>query len=328
MFRYLIFSSLLFQLLSCGTYGDVHAQDSRQGMPREDVVDVPAIGEGLCVSNVFQTNMVLQRDKPMSLWGWADAGREGHRDLRRQATSGHRRRRPIVEGHLCPPWPPVPIRSTLTVKGATKTLTLDNILVGDVWVLGGQSNMEFPLQQDRERRTRNRLGQLPEHQDPDHPGSRTDPNTERGSRACTNGAAGSAAITARATGMFAHRKSCVNCPPSDTSLPGASTWPARSRSASSMPRAAEPPWKPGRPTRCSGKSTRSRSKPCLPSGTRKFRQWDPQADLEGRIEQLPPEGGAAEEGGQGNSRERAASRPTCDRVRPWIRTGRATAMPA
>ena len=46
----------------------VHAQP----MPREDVVDVPAIGEGLCVSNVFQTNMVLQRDKPVSVWGWAD----------------------------------------------------------------------------------------------------------------------------------------------------------------------------------------------------------------------------------------------------------------
>jgi sialate O-acetylesterase len=34
---------------------------------------------------------------------------------------------------------------TLTVKGASKTLALNNILVGDVWVLGGQSNMEFPL---------------------------------------------------------------------------------------------------------------------------------------------------------------------------------------
>ena len=43
-------------------------------MPREDVIDVPAIGEGLCVSNVFQTNMVLQRDKPVNVWGWAEPG--------------------------------------------------------------------------------------------------------------------------------------------------------------------------------------------------------------------------------------------------------------
>lgn len=47
-----------------------------QQMPREDVVDVPAIGEGLCVSNVFQSNMVLQRDKPISGWGWAESGEE------------------------------------------------------------------------------------------------------------------------------------------------------------------------------------------------------------------------------------------------------------
>ncbi len=33
----------------------------------------------------------------------------------------------------------------MTVKGKDKTLVLDNILVGDVWVLGGQSNMEFEL---------------------------------------------------------------------------------------------------------------------------------------------------------------------------------------
>jgi sialate O-acetylesterase len=33
----------------------------------------------------------------------------------------------------------------LTVLGKEKTLILKNVLVGDVWILGGQSNMEFPL---------------------------------------------------------------------------------------------------------------------------------------------------------------------------------------
>ena len=57
MSRHLISTSLLFALLSCGV---VYCQDNQQKMPREDVVEVPAIGEGLCVSNIFQTNMVLQ----------------------------------------------------------------------------------------------------------------------------------------------------------------------------------------------------------------------------------------------------------------------------
>ena len=45
-------------------------------MPKEDVVEVPAIGQGLCVANVFQSNMVLQRDKPLNIWGWAEPGEE------------------------------------------------------------------------------------------------------------------------------------------------------------------------------------------------------------------------------------------------------------
>ena len=45
-------------------------------MPRRDVVDVPAIPDGLSVSNLFQSNMVLQRDKPIALWGRATAGAE------------------------------------------------------------------------------------------------------------------------------------------------------------------------------------------------------------------------------------------------------------
>ncbi|MDT8388945.1 MAG: sialate O-acetylesterase [Lentisphaeria bacterium] len=33
----------------------------------------------------------------------------------------------------------------MTITGKTKTLSLDNVLVGDVWVIGGQSNMQHPL---------------------------------------------------------------------------------------------------------------------------------------------------------------------------------------
>ena len=40
----------------------------------QDQVDAPAVDEGLCVHNLFQSNMVLQRDKPTPIWGWAAAG--------------------------------------------------------------------------------------------------------------------------------------------------------------------------------------------------------------------------------------------------------------
>lgn len=113
-------------------------------MPREDVVEVPAVGKGLCVSNVFQTNMVLQRGKPVSVWGWADVGEKVivTFDDKKQVATAHQDRSwqvtlPAMKANSNP--------RTLTVTSAKQVLTLDNILVGDVWVLGGQSNMEFPL---------------------------------------------------------------------------------------------------------------------------------------------------------------------------------------
>ena len=87
--------------------------------------------------------MVLQRDKPILVWGWADAGEQVTVRCRRQASAKAGADRawkvtlPAAQANGDP--------QQLTVKGASKTLILDNILIGDVWVLGGQSNMEFEL---------------------------------------------------------------------------------------------------------------------------------------------------------------------------------------
>lgn len=138
--RLLILSSLTLWMLSGVNVG--FSQD--QQMPREDVVDVPARTEGLSVSNVFQSNMVLQRDKPISIWGWAEGGEEivvsigGNSQT--AITSDDRAWKvtlPVIQATSEP--------QTLTIQGERQTLTLKNILIGDIWVLGGQSNMEFPL---------------------------------------------------------------------------------------------------------------------------------------------------------------------------------------
>ncbi len=117
---------------------------SAQQMPRKDVVEVPAIGEGLCLHNLFQSNMVLQRDKPISLWGWADPGENLTVTLAGKSesvTASDDRSWKVTFPALSANSDPIEV----TVQGKDKTLKLENILVGDVWVLGGQSNMEFPL---------------------------------------------------------------------------------------------------------------------------------------------------------------------------------------
>ncbi len=117
----------------------------KKEMPREDVIDVPAIGEGLCVHNLFQSNMVLQRDKPVSVWGWAAPEEKvtvSFADREQTATVTKDRSWKVI----FPAMPADSTPGTMTVRGKEETLTLENILVGDIWVLGGQSNMEEPLQ--------------------------------------------------------------------------------------------------------------------------------------------------------------------------------------
>jgi len=121
------------------------AASAEKKMPREDVIDVPAVGKGLCVHNLFQTNMVLQRDKPIAIWGWAAPGEKvtvSFANLKQTATAAQDRSWKVT-------FPAMAANTTaqkLTVQGKDEALSLENILIGDVWVLGGQSNMEFPLE--------------------------------------------------------------------------------------------------------------------------------------------------------------------------------------
>lgn len=94
--------------------------------------------------SLFQSNMVLQRDSPIVVWGWADAGETvtvsfGGKEA--SAESGADRSWKVT----LPPLPASSEPRAMVVKSRARTWTLDNVLVGDVWVIGGQSNMQHPL---------------------------------------------------------------------------------------------------------------------------------------------------------------------------------------
>jgi sialate O-acetylesterase len=92
--------------------------------------------------HLFADNMVLQRDKPVAIWGWADAGEK----ITVQFDNQSKKVKADKQGHwllrLDAHAAGGPFQ--LIVKGKDQ-VTLSNVLVGEVWICSGQSNMEMPL---------------------------------------------------------------------------------------------------------------------------------------------------------------------------------------
>lgn len=94
------------------------------------------------VSPIFGDNMVFQRGKPGVIWGWSEPGdtvRVAFGDQVVTAIAGPDRRWQV---RIEPPAPGGPYTVRITGQQA---IELHNVLVGDVWLCGGQSNMGLPL---------------------------------------------------------------------------------------------------------------------------------------------------------------------------------------
>jgi len=107
---------------------------------------LPALAAGqLKVHGIFRSNMVLQRDKPIMIWGWAP------QDAAIKVTFGDKSAMTKADGKdgrwqvTFDPQPANANPQTLTVTAGEQKSVMDNILVGDIWVMNGQSNMAFSL---------------------------------------------------------------------------------------------------------------------------------------------------------------------------------------
>ncbi|NIS49672.1 MAG: hypothetical protein GWN67_19865 [Phycisphaerae bacterium] len=99
----------------------------------------------LRVHNIFGSDMVIQRDKPITIWGWTEPGRKVSVEFGREkakATAGGQAGRWEVtfkarEANAT--------GQKLTVAAGDEKIEADNIVIGDVWVMNGQSNMAWGL---------------------------------------------------------------------------------------------------------------------------------------------------------------------------------------
>lgn len=94
---------------------------------------------------LFSDGAVVQRDHPLPVWGWAAPGAkirvdfDGRSATATAAADGSWR----VELPAHAAGGPYALR----VRGDGETVTVQDVLVGDVWLASGQSNMEWPLLQ-------------------------------------------------------------------------------------------------------------------------------------------------------------------------------------
>jgi sialate O-acetylesterase len=92
--------------------------------------------------HVFSSHMVLQQEKPVVIWGWANPNESLTVELgsaKQPAQANERGEWKAVLPALKAGGP-----LTLTVKGSS-TVAFDDVMVGEVWLCSGQSNMEMGI---------------------------------------------------------------------------------------------------------------------------------------------------------------------------------------
>ncbi|HRX82026.1 MAG TPA: sialate O-acetylesterase, partial [Pirellulaceae bacterium] len=123
----LFFFSLLLLIIASPGIGVVHAD-----------VKVP---------NIFGSHMVLQQGQANRVWGWADAGEEVTVTIGDQSHST----KASDEGRWQVKLAALPVGGPyeLTINGKNE-LKLADVLVGEVWVCSGQSNMQWSVSQSND----------------------------------------------------------------------------------------------------------------------------------------------------------------------------------
>jgi len=105
-------------------------------------------GQTITMPNIIGSNMVLQQNTQVSLWGWGTAGTNvtvtaswGQNTTVTSNSNGKwiaKIQTPVATPGQAPTY-------TITVSGPSNTITFTNILIGEVWLCSGQSNMWFRM---------------------------------------------------------------------------------------------------------------------------------------------------------------------------------------
>lgn len=101
---------------------------------------------GLRLSALFSDHLVLQRDRQNPIWGWDEPGQAITLTVVGVEGTASSSARAAADGSFTLTCPALPAGGPyeLRVTGSV-TLTVRDVLVGEVWLASGQSNMEWPV---------------------------------------------------------------------------------------------------------------------------------------------------------------------------------------
>ena len=99
----------------------------------------------LAVSSLFQDHMVLQQDNLATVWGWVNEGEEVTLETswgEKAVTSGDKKN----SWRIQIPIPKADFTShQISIKSGREMIKIDDILIGEVWLASGQSNMGWRM---------------------------------------------------------------------------------------------------------------------------------------------------------------------------------------
>ncbi len=115
----------------------------------------------LKVHAIFASNMVLQRNKPIMIWGWSTPEKTvrvqlGKDQAEAKATGAKGRWEVTFPAREASAEP-----QTMVVTAGDEKVEMSNIVVGDVWVMSGQSNMAYALKAVQEEDIESAQSNLP-----------------------------------------------------------------------------------------------------------------------------------------------------------------------
>lgn len=99
------------------------------------------------LAGIFSSDMVLQRNQNIVIWGWADKGERitvSFNDLTKKTRADGSGKWKVVFPQMQAGGP-----YDLTVQGKD-LITLNNILIGDIWICSGQSNMGMSVKNSKD----------------------------------------------------------------------------------------------------------------------------------------------------------------------------------